>query len=71
MPESPKGAAAPDLANPDYIPAHEAAKYWHMTPEALAVARCRRVSHLPQAYKFGRRVFYRRDEVLASIKPTT
>ena len=52
----------------DFIPAKQAAAILRMTPEALAVARCRRVSHLPPAYRFGRRVLYKREEVLASIK---
>ncbi|RYH63157.1 MAG: DNA-binding protein [Alcaligenaceae bacterium] len=53
----------------EFITSKEAAGLLRMTPEALAVARCRRLSHLPPAYRFGRRVLYKREDVLAAIKP--
>ncbi|WP_444813271.1 helix-turn-helix domain-containing protein [Variovorax saccharolyticus] len=52
---------------PDYITTAEAAAILRTTPAALYVAHCKRRPHLPPRYVFGRRVLYRRDEVLASL----
>jgi|GEM_PF-2347328 len=59
----------PGGAAPEYLTHREVAALLRTTENALSVAYTKRKAHLPNRYKFGRRLLYKRAEVEACIKP--
>lgn len=53
----------------EWMTHREAAAYLRTTENALHVARCKRRSHVPSAYKFGKRLLYKRSDVEACVRP--
>jgi hypothetical protein len=53
----------------EWMTHREAAAYLRTTENALHVARSKRRGHVPPAYKFGKRLLYKRSEVEACVRP--
>ncbi|MDM0057340.1 helix-turn-helix domain-containing protein [Variovorax fucosicus] len=56
-------------ATPEFLTHREAAALLRMTENALSIQYCKRMPHLPPRAKFGRKLLYKREDVLACIKP--
>ncbi|MDM0103755.1 hypothetical protein QTH97_02335 [Variovorax sp. J22R24] len=52
----------------EYLTTKEVAALLRTTPGALHVAYNKRKSYLPPRYRFGKRILYKRDEVIASLR---
>ena len=68
MSNSSAGAAASEKSSP-YMTVKQAATFLNTSENALRVAMCKRADHLPQQYRFGRRVLFKASEVEACVRP--